>query len=125
MTFKPFPQICSVELDCERGAVMAATLANGGLCPITGTNVCPICLSLFLLSLHNKPYTFVQVLSKETICHTLSLMHSCGMYDSAGEFSFAVSRLLACPFPPQLVLFMHSWLCSSRLVCLQSQAYQV
>ena len=39
-------------------------------------------------------YMCLQVLSEDTICHTLSLMHSCGMYDSAGEFSFAVSLLV-------------------------------
>lgn len=32
-------QLCSVELDCQRGAVMAATLANSGRCPTTGTKV--------------------------------------------------------------------------------------
>ena len=36
-------QLCAVEVDCNRGAVMAATLANGGYCPITENKVC-ICL---------------------------------------------------------------------------------
>ncbi len=40
---------------------------------------------------NDKHSIVLQVLTKDTICHTLSLMHSCGMYDSAGEFSFAVS----------------------------------
>ena len=34
-------QLCSVEVECERGAVMAATLANYGQCPITATKVDP------------------------------------------------------------------------------------
>lgn len=48
---------------------MAATLANGGICPITGESV----------------------LSAEAVRNTLSLMHSCGMYDFSGQFAFHVS----------------------------------
>ncbi|XP_031423916.1 glutaminase liver isoform, mitochondrial-like [Clupea harengus] len=47
---------------------MGATLANGGICPITGE----------------------RVLSAEAVRNTLSLMHSCGMYDFSGEFAFHV-----------------------------------
>lgn len=61
-------QLCSIELDCRRGAVMAATLANSGYCPITGE----------------------KVLGPGAARDTLALMQSCGMYDSAGEFTFAV-----------------------------------
>lgn len=49
---------------------MAATLANGGFCPITGE----------------------RVLSPEAVRNTLSLMHSCGMYDFSGQFAFHVSN---------------------------------
>src|SRR5690606_12668686 len=49
-------------------AVMAATLANAGRNPVTGR----------------------QVLAPEHVRDVLSVMHSCGMYDYAGEWSFSV-----------------------------------
>ncbi|XP_052330021.1 glutaminase kidney isoform, mitochondrial-like isoform X1 [Oncorhynchus keta] len=61
-------QLCSIEVTCESGSVMAATLAHGGICPITGE----------------------RILSAEAVRNTLSLMHSCGMYDFSGQMAFHV-----------------------------------
>ena len=64
-------QIQSMEITCESGAVIAATLANGGICPLTGE----------------------RVLNSRAVRHSLSLMHSCGMYDYSGEFAFKVPSI--------------------------------
>ncbi|KAG8193509.1 hypothetical protein JTE90_003721 [Oedothorax gibbosus] len=61
-------QMCSLEVTCETMSVMASTLANGGICPITGQ----------------------QVIDTHSVRDVLSLMHSCGMYDYSGQFAFKV-----------------------------------
>lgn len=58
--------LCSIEVDAEQMSVIAATLANGGICPLTGD----------------------RVFNARTVRNTLSLMSSCGMYDYSGEFAF-------------------------------------
>ena len=55
-------------MTCESGAVIAATLANGGINPMTGD----------------------PVLTGEAVRNTLTLMHSCGMYNYSGQFAFKV-----------------------------------
>ncbi|XP_049533888.1 glutaminase liver isoform, mitochondrial isoform X1 [Anopheles darlingi] len=61
-------QICSMEATCDTLSVVAATLANGGICPLTEE----------------------RVLGSENVRDVLSLMHSCGMYDFSGQFAFKV-----------------------------------
>ena len=67
-TLEFYFQCCSIEQTCESMSVVAATLANGGVCPLTGE----------------------QVLNPHTVQSCLSLMSSCGMYDFSGEFAFTI-----------------------------------
>ncbi len=48
--------------------MIAATLANGGVCPTTGR----------------------RVLASEAVQDVRSLMYSCGMYNYSGQFAFTV-----------------------------------
>jgi len=61
-------QECSIEMNVEDMATVAATLANGGVCPTTGT----------------------RVFKAEYVRNCLSLMLSCGMGDFSGEWSFKI-----------------------------------
>jgi glutaminase len=61
-------QQCSVLVSCRDLAVIGATLAAGGVNPLTGRRAI------------QQPY----------VKHLLSIMHSCGMYDYAGEWAFRV-----------------------------------
>jgi len=61
-------QCCSIDITTRSMSVLAATLANGGTCPLTGA----------------------QVFRPDHVKHCLSLMLSCGMYDFSGEFAFSV-----------------------------------
>ena len=60
-------QICSQETTAESSSVIAATLANGGVCPTTNE----------------------EVFKPGMIKNVLSLMMTCGMYDYSGEFAFS------------------------------------
>jgi glutaminase len=59
---------CSVQVTCLDLATMGATLANGGLNPITGRRALPT----------------------STVRDVLTVMYTCGMYDFAGEWAFSV-----------------------------------
>jgi glutaminase len=59
---------CSVQVTCRDLAVMAATLANGCVNPLTG----------------------VRVLPRDRVRDVLSVMHTCGMYDAAGQWAYDV-----------------------------------
>lgn len=59
---------CSIEMTASMLSVAAATLANGGVCPITGE----------------------QVLPTGVVKKTLSIMQMAGMYDNAGAFVLEV-----------------------------------
>jgi glutaminase len=61
-------QQCSILVTCQDLAVMAATLANGGVNPLTGE----------------------RALAVEYVRDLLSVMYTCGMYDYAGEWAYRV-----------------------------------
>jgi glutaminase len=61
-------QCCSIQITCASQATVASTLANSGICPMTGK----------------------KLFEPDTTKHCLSLMYSCGMYDYSGEFAFKV-----------------------------------
>ncbi|MEO0536744.1 MAG: glutaminase A [Cyanobacteria bacterium P01_A01_bin.123] len=67
-TLEFYFQSCSIELNADQMSVVAATMANGGTCPITGE----------------------KIFKTNTVQHCLSLMYSCGMYDYSGEWAFMV-----------------------------------
>lgn len=61
-------QQCSVVVTCRDLAVMAATLANGGVNPLTGE----------------------RAFSRRYVRDVLTVMYTCGMYDFAGQWAFEV-----------------------------------
>ncbi|MHC4952493.1 MAG: glutaminase A [Planctomycetota bacterium] len=67
-TLEFYFQCCSLEMTASAVSVIAATLANGGISPVTGE----------------------RVLQPETVQKCLSLMYSCGMYNFSGEWSFTI-----------------------------------
>ncbi|MGX1778223.1 glutaminase A [Nocardia brasiliensis] len=67
-TLEFYFQCCSIEVDTNALSVVAATLANAGINPISGD----------------------RVFSVDTVQKCLSLMSSCGMYDYSGEFAFTI-----------------------------------
>ena len=69
-------QSCSLEMTAESESVVAATLANGGVCPITGD----------------------RVMKPDSVKNVLSLMLSCGLYNYSGDFAFKVDNFFAKQF---------------------------
>lgn len=67
-TLDLYLQQCSVHVTCRDLAVMAATLANGCVNPLTGNRVLP----------------------RDRVRDVLSVMHTCGMYDAAGQWAYDV-----------------------------------
>jgi len=61
-------QCCALEVTAKKLSYAAATLANGGINPLTGE----------------------RIFSHDTVKHCLSIMFMCGMYDYSGEFAFKV-----------------------------------
>jgi len=59
---------CSINVECRDLALMAATLANGGVNPLTGE----------------------RAIRTDLVDSVLSVMTTCGMYDSAGEWLYWV-----------------------------------
>jgi glutaminase A len=67
-TLDLYLQQCSAIINCRDLAVMGATLANGGVNPITSE----------------------RALKSEYVRDLLTVMHTCGMYNAAGEWAFNV-----------------------------------
>ena len=67
-TLSLYFQSCSLEVNAESHSVIAATLANSGICPITEE----------------------RCVSQVAVRKCLSLMLSCGMYDYSGQFAFEI-----------------------------------
>ncbi|CAG5112055.1 Oidioi.mRNA.OKI2018_I69.chr2.g6311.t1.cds [Oikopleura dioica] len=63
-----YTQMCNVTVNCDSLSVLAATLANGGICPITGQ----------------------QCFSNDSVKSTLSCMLAAGMNDHSGIWAFEV-----------------------------------
>ena len=61
-------QQCSIMVNSHDLAMIGATLANGGVNPITGE----------------------RAIQQQYVKYVLSIMHSCGMYDYAGEWAYRV-----------------------------------
>ena len=61
-------QCCSIEINSTQASIIASTLANGGVCPLTNE----------------------RIFSNTIVKNALSLMSSCGMYDYSGEWAYTI-----------------------------------
>ena len=91
---KLYLQQCSVHVTTKDLSVMGASLANGGINPLTGA----------------------RALARDRVRDVLSVMYTCGMYDFAGEWAFevgvpaksGVSGAILCVIPGKLGLAVFS-----------------
>ena len=67
----------SIAIDCEKMSIVAATLANGGVCPITGD----------------------AIFEAETVQNCLSIMSSSGVQQQSGQFCFEMGFPAVLPPP--------------------------
>lgn len=65
-TLETYFRQCSIRVNCRDLALMGATLANGGVNPVSG----------------------VRALAEEYVDNVLSVMATCGMYDFSGEWLY-------------------------------------
>ena len=65
-TLEAYFQQCSIRVTCRDLALMGATLANGGVNPLTGVRAIP----------------------QSCVSNVLSVMATCGMYDASGEWMY-------------------------------------
>ena len=65
-TLETYFQQCSIRVTCRDLAIMGATLANGGVNPITGQRAIP----------------------EKFVANVLSVMATCGMYDASGDWLY-------------------------------------
>jgi len=87
-------QQCSITVTCRDLAVMGATLANGGVNPLTGR----------------------RAIETQYLRDVLTVMYTCGMYDYAGEWAYTVglpaksgvSGGLLCVVPNRLGIAVYS-----------------
>lgn len=87
-------QQCSVPVTCQDLAIMAATLANGGVNPRTGERAC----------------------TRRYVRDVLTVLYTCGMYDFAGQWAYevgvpaksGVSGGILAPIPSKLGLAVFS-----------------
>ena len=67
-TMELYVQSCAITVNTHTLSAMAATLANGGICPLTQQ----------------------RVMDSAVVRNCLSLMYTCGMYDYSGRFAFEI-----------------------------------
>lgn len=67
-TLEFYFQNCSIEADTRRLSVLAATLATGGVCPVTGE----------------------KIFKSDDVKNCLSLLSSSGLFNFSGEYAFMV-----------------------------------